>query len=117
MLALPSSCERTKRPMYSAAVCQPLAISPPNGPSAAASGFDVERLRVELAREADDVLRGHLDRPVLGLGADGEVLPVAEPACLGHASTLPCRRRWRQAEVVVDVDVDVVAGYETVTAP
>src|SRR5581483_1102100 len=56
--------------------------------------IDVKGLRVELAREAHDLLLGHLDAAVHRLGPDREVLPVAQlRSCLAHPATLPCRTR------------------------
>jgi len=62
--------------MNSAAVCQPLATSPPK-PVHRRGGIDVERLWVVLLRELDDLALGHVDGAELGHVADGEILPVA----------------------------------------
>ena len=63
--------------MNSAAVCQPLAISPPNGSVDRRGRIDVERLWVVALRELDDLALTHVDRAELGHVADREVLPVA----------------------------------------
>ena len=72
-----SRMPRTNSPMKSAAVCQPLAINPPNGPVLRRDRVDVERLRVVALRELDDLALCHVDRAELRHVADREVFPVA----------------------------------------
>ena len=63
--------------MKSAQVCQPEAASPPSSVSAAAALVEVERLRIELRRERDDLRPRHRVRLERHFLAGGEVLEIA----------------------------------------
>ena len=65
-------------------VCQPLAIRPLKNECFAASGIDMEGLRVELAREGDDLLLGEGVAAHLDGVAVLQVFPVEQVVAFGH---------------------------------
>src|SRR3954468_4329656 len=77
MDAASSRIERTNMPMKIAAVCQPLATRPPNGPAAAASSSTWNGCGSYRCANFHDLLPRDLNLAELGRLADAEVLPVA----------------------------------------
>ena len=68
------------------AVCQPLAISPPYGPPAAATGSTWKRLRIEFLSESNDARLIDADASALVRRPGHVVLEVAQPVFSSHRS-------------------------------
>jgi hypothetical protein len=73
--------------MVRAAVCQPLAISPPNGPAGPGHRIDVKELRIELIGEVYDSSLVDTNGSAL-IGGAGQVVLEVPQAMIVHIRSI-----------------------------